>query len=337
MSNGWRVAVVGATGVYGETLLKVLGSREFAVDRLEAVASGASIGRTVEFRHEEQGITALESFDFRAVDFALFAVPAGVALEHAPRAAESGAVVVDASAAFAGDDSVPVIATALNAEAVGDYAERRILRSPAGAALSLARVLRPVVVGPGLVSAHIAAYLAVAGAGRAAIDELAAQCTQLLNGRPVPTAGPAFAARIAFNCIPTVGLVGDDGRTEAERWVTDDLAELAGVPASAIHFSAVHVPAFYGDGFALDFSTRAEAPTADLAALFAAVPGLGLPGGNAPTPAGDAAEQDEVLIGRLRSAAGGQRDHSLWIAADNLRQSALNTVTLVEVLARDHF
>jgi aspartate-semialdehyde dehydrogenase len=338
MSNGWRVAVVGATGVCGETLLKVLGSREFAVDRLDAVASGASIGRTVEFRHEEQGITALENYDFRSVDFALFAVPADVALAHAPRAAEAGAVVVDASAAFAGDDSVPMVAMAFDADAAGDYADRRILRSPAGAALSLARVLRPVANGPGLSAAHIAGYLAVAGAGRAAIDELAAQCTQLLNGRPVPTAGPAFAARIAFNCIPTVGLVGDDGRTEAERWIVDDLAHLIGVPATAIHFSAVHVPAFYGDGFALDLATRAAAPAEVLAGLFAASPGLSLPGGSAPTPAGDAAEQDEVLIGRLRSAAGGgQRDHSLWIAADNLRQSALNTVTLVEVLARDHF
>jgi aspartate-semialdehyde dehydrogenase len=337
MKNGWRVAVVGATGVYGETLLKVLGGGTLPVDRLIAVASGASLGRTVEFRNEEQGITALEGFDFGAVDFALFAVPAEVALAHAPRAAEAGAVVIDASIAFATDDSVPAVAAGINAAAIGDYAERRILRTPAGAALALARVLRPLAEGPGVVAVHIAGYLAVAGAGRAAIDELAAQCMQLLNGRPVPVAGPAFAARIAFNCIPSVGLVGDDGRTEAERWVVDDLAALTRVAPTSIQFSAAHVPAFYGDGFAVDVATLADVPAPELSRLFASAPGLLLPPGHAPTPAGDAADRDDVLVGRLRTAAGGHRDHSLWIAADNLRQSALNTVTLVEVLARDHF
>lgn len=337
MSNGWRIAVVGATGVYGETLLKVLGGSTLPIERLVAVASGASLGRTVEFRDEEQGITALESFDFGAVDFALFAAPAEVALAYAPRAAEAGAVVIDASIAFAGDESVPAVAAAVNVAAIGDYAERRILRTPAGAALGLARALRPLALGPGIAAVHVAGYLAVAGAGRAAIDELAAQCMQLLNGRPVPVAGPAFTARIAFNCIPTVGLVGDHGRTETERWIGDDLAALTALEPASIRFSAAYVPTFYGDGFALDVTTLADVPAPELAGFFASAPGLVLPAGHAPTPAGDAADRDEVLVGRLRTAAGGQRDHSLWIAADNLRQSALNTVTLVEVLARDHF
>ena len=214
MSSGWRVAVVGATGVYGETLIRLLEARETRVAEFRAVASERSVGRHVEFRGDEYPVESLDGFDFSKVDFALFALPAELAARYAPLAAEAGAIVVDASLAYAEDDDVPLVAADLNPAALDGFRDRQIVRGPAPAALGLAAVLAPLAESVGLAAVTIAGYHAVVGAGRGAVDELAAQCGQLLNGRPVPAPGPVFASRIAFNCIALAGALQADGRTE---------------------------------------------------------------------------------------------------------------------------
>ncbi len=338
MDNGWRVAVVGATGVFGETLIRVLEARESAVAEFHAVASERSVGKHVEFRGDEYPVHALTAFDFSKVDFALFAVPAEIALQYAPLAAEAGAVVVDASLAFAGDDAVPMVAAEFNPRALDDFRDRQIVRSPAPMALSLIAALAPIASAAGLVEVTVAGYHAVAGAGRGALDELAAQCGQLLNGRPVPAPGPVFTTRIAFNSIALAGLLEADGRTEVERSVESDLRRLLGDAGIAINYMAVWVPAFYGDGAAVQLKLADPISGAALEQLLAGVPGLvATPGAAVPTPANQGADQDDVHLGRLRSSGGDDTGHGFWLVADNLRRTANNSVKLVEVLARDHF
>jgi len=338
MNNGWRVAVVGATGVYGETLIRVLEARESPVTELRAVASERSVGRNVEFRGDEVPVEALAGFDFSKVDFALFALPAELALEYAPIAAEAGCVVVDASLAFVGDPDVPVVAAQVNPEALDGFRNRQIVRSPAPAAQGLVVALAPIARAAGLVEVGIAGYHAVVGAGRGAVDELAAQCGLLLNGRPVPVAGPVFPGRIAFNCIAATGRIGADGRTDAERAVEDDLRLLLALPDLQIGYTAVWVPTFYGDGAAVQLTTGSAVSGAALRALLDPVEGLAVePDGLVPTPAGQGADQADVYLGRLRQTAAGDRGHAFWVVADHLRRTANNSVTLVEVLARDHF
>jgi aspartate-semialdehyde dehydrogenase len=337
MNNGWRVAVAGATGVLGEALLKVLGERDLKLVELHALCSEASIGRSVEYRNAEHGLAGLERFDFGQVDVALLALPEGVAGPVARRAAEAGTLVVDASRCFVGDDEVPSVAAALDLTPLNDLGQGRIVRTPAASALVLARALRPLAGAAGLEAVRCTACLAVSGAGRAGIDELAAQCTQLLNGRPVPLPGPAFAARVAFNCLPTAGALGEQGLTDHEQWVTEDLARLLGLAPVAIRYRAVVVPAFYGDGYWLEATTQEPLSPLEFTARLKATSGLEVEVGHAPTPAVDAAGTDLVCVGRLSSAAGAVREHHFWVAADALRQAAANSVTLVEVLAREHF
>ena len=338
MNNGWRVAVVGATGVYGETLIRVLEARECAVTEFRAVASERSVGRQVEFRGDEYPVEALAGFDFSKVDFALFALPPDVALEYAPLAAEAGAIVVDASLAYADDPDVPVVAAEFNVEALDGFRDRQIVRSPTPAALSLLVALAPLAREVGLCEVSIAGYHAVVGAGRGAVDELAAQCGLLLNGRPVPVAGPVFQSRIAFNCIALAGALGPDGRADVERAAEADLRLLLGTPELELVYTAVWVPAFYGDGAAVQLKTREPIAGAALEALLGAVSGLSMvPGAAVPTPAAQGADQDDVHLGRLRVTGEHDRGHAFWLVADNLRRSANNSVKLVEVLARDHF
>ena len=338
MNNGWRVAVVGATGVYGETLIRVLEARESTVAEFHAVASERSVGRHVEFRGDEYPVHALAAFDFSKVDFALFAVPASVAAQYAPLAAEAGAVVVDSSLAFAGDEAVPMVAAEFNPRALDDFRDRQIVRSPAPTALSLIAALAPIAAAAGLAQITVAGYHAVAGAGRGALDELAAQCGQLLNGRPVPAPGPGFSSRIAFNTIALTGLLEADGRTEVERVVEADLRQLLGGAEIAISYTAVWVPAFYGDGAAVQLTLDEALSAEALEQLLGGVPGLvATPGAAVPTPANQGADQDDVHVGRLRATGTDGRGHAFWLVADNLRRTANNSVKLVEVLARDHF
>lgn len=338
MSSGWRIAVAGASGVYGEALLRALEAGPLSASGVRVLASAASAGQGVEVGGEDVALEALEGFDFAAVDCALFAVPADVARVHVPLAAEAGAFVLDASAAYAGDAGTPLAGAGGDVSWLAAAREARIARMPQAMAQTLAQVLGPIAQAAGLEAVRVAGYHAVAGAGRAAIEELAGQCRLLLNGRPAGAPGPAFARRIAFNCLPAAGAAGEGRGSDAERQVEDDLLALLDGPAPAISYHGVYVPSFFGDGAVVHLTTSSPISSAALGELLAQAPGVGhAPAGPEPTPALEATDHDRVLVGALREGGDRGRDHSFWIAADNLRRSAVRTVGVLQALAQGDF
>jgi aspartate-semialdehyde dehydrogenase len=335
MSKEWKIAVVGATGLVGESLLKVLAERRFPVAAIHALASDRSLGRTVEFGDDELRVGDVATFDFATVDFALFAASEAAAQEHVPRALEAGCTVVDASAAFRADPDVPLIVPAVNGEALGRLGERRLVACPGGAAVALVTVLCPLHAAVGVERVNVVSLQAVSGAGREAVEDLASQCAQLLNGRS-PGPSPHFGAQIAFNVIPQIGTPDADGATAEEDALAFETQKILGDPAIKVNATALRVPVFFGDGLAVHLETREPLTVGRARELLAQAPGLVL--ADAPTPQDAVADPGAVAVGRLRADRTHPRGLDLWLAADNVRRgSAANTVDVVEVLVRDCF
>lgn len=335
MSRSWRIAVVGAEGLVGEAILKALEERRFPVSDLHALAAEGALGRTVEFDDDEVPVVDVATFDFASVDLALFASDAELAMLHVERALDSGCTVVDASGAYRADPDVPLIVPAVNADRLADLGDRRLVASPGGAAVALASVLHPLRFAAGLERVDVVSLEAASGAGRGAVEDLAGQCAQLLNGRTPGTSG-YFPAQLAFSAIPLVGAEDADGTTAGERALAEETAKILGESATNVTVTAVRLPVFFGDGLVVHLATREPLSIGRATELLGGVPGIRLE--SAPTLQDAVAAPEAILIGRLRQASGNPHLLEFWVAADNVRRgSASNTVDIVEVLVRDLF
>lgn len=335
MSRQVRVAVVGATGLVGEALLGALAERGVPVAELHALASDRSVGREVDFGDDRVKVDDLAAFDFERADLVLCAGTAAVAREYVPRALDAGCAVVDASPEFRDAPEVPLVVPAVNGRALEGLGERRLVASPGGATVALVSALQPLQARVGIDRVNVVSLESVSGAGRDAVEELAAQCAQLLNGRSIAPSR-AYPTQLAFNCIPLVGMADDGGATTEETALERETRKILGDPGIKVNATAVRVPVFFGDGLAVHLETREPLPLAEVRRTLAAAPGLDLTD-TAPTPV-TAAPEGRVAVGRLREDRTHPRGIDFWIVADNVRRgSALNTVEIVEVLVRDYF
>jgi aspartate-semialdehyde dehydrogenase len=239
---GVRVAVVGATGGVGREVLQALAERRFPADEVVALASERSAGGMVSFGEQDLRVDPLASHDFAGIDLALFAADARVAREHAPRAARAGARVVDGSSAFRLEPRVALVSADLDRG--GGPGERgAIVAVPGAVAGMVATALRPLRDLAPLRRVVIATYESVAGAGKAAMDELFDQTRAVYVNQPIER--EHFTKQIAFNVIPHVEAFGDDGFTAAETALAAELRKLLGAELRAVA-TCVRVPVFIG-------------------------------------------------------------------------------------------
>ncbi|MFZ1295703.1 MAG: aspartate-semialdehyde dehydrogenase [Pseudomonadales bacterium] len=185
MSRTFDVAVVGATGAVGECMLQILAERRFPVGKVYALASERSIGRTVQFGRQELDVENLADFDFEKVQIGLFSPGASVSAIYAPRAADAGCVVIDNTSQFRYDDDIPLVVPEVNAQALADYRNRNIIANPNCSTIQMLVALKPIYDAVGIERINVATYQAVSGTGKEALEELASQTANLLNGRPV--------------------------------------------------------------------------------------------------------------------------------------------------------
>jgi aspartate-semialdehyde dehydrogenase len=339
MSDGLDVAVVGATGLVGETLVQVLEERTFPVARLHLLAEPRGLGRRVEFRGASAPVGALAEFDFARVKLAFFAASATTAREHAPRAAAAGALVIDLSSAFRDDPQVPLVVPEVNSHALSRTPARGIIANPLSGAIQLAVALKPLHQQVGIERINVCTYQAVSGAGRAALEELASQSAALLSGRG-PVEAHVLPKQIAFNCLPQVDEFEDNGYTREELKLHRELKRLLEDEALAVNATAVRVPVFYGNSQAVHLTTRTRITVADVRTLYESASGVTVldelrPGGY-PTAATEAANRDTVYVGRIREDMSYERGLNLWIVADNVRKGgATNAVQIAESWIRD--
>lgn len=339
MSKSFDVCVVGPTTLVGETLLELLEARTFPIGNLWLVDLGENEATPINFRGEDHIVRPLEDFDFASCALAFFCVDPVVAKEYVPKAVEAGTVVIDDSDAFRRENDVPLVVPEINAEALADYAARRIVASPNSCATFMAMVLKPIQEAFGLRAVNAVTLQSVSGVGKAAVEELAEQSMGLFNQQAITP--NVFPKQMAFNLLPQIGAVESDGGTREEHKIAEETQRLLQNYNISIDVTAVRAPVFYGHAVALHVATDRAGTAEELHEILENIDGLMVydmaEAGGYPTPVVEAAMNDPVLVGRIRARSGGLPGFNLWVVADNSRKgSALNMVQIAEKLVEKY-
>ncbi len=339
MSKAVDVAVVGATGAVGETMISILEERDFPVGRLYPLASQRSAGSKIMFKNKSHMVQDLASFDFAQVQIALFSAGGGVSAEYAPVAAQAGCVVIDNTSHFRNEPDIPLIVPEVNAHAIGAYTARNIIANPNCSTIQMVVALKPIHDAAGIERINVCTYQAVSGTGKSAIEELATQTANLLNAKSVEAS--VYPKQIAFNVLPHIDEFQDNGYTREEMKMVWETRKILEDDAIQVNPTAVRVPVFYGHSEAVHIETREKISAEAVRALMQKAPGVELLdercAGGYPTAVTEAAGHDPVYVGRIRDDISHPRGINFWVVADNVRKgAALNSVQIAEVLLRDY-
>ena len=337
--DAYRGAVVGATGLVGETMLQILEERKFPVAELIPLASERSVGKTVSFAGKTHRVRDLAKFDFQGVDLGLFSAGGSVSGEHAPRAGAAGCIVIDNTSKFRYDADIPLIVPEVNPGAIPEYRKRNIIANPNCSTIQMVVALKPIHDAAGITRINVATYQSVSGAGRRSVETLAAQTTQLLNAKTVETVGGA--KQIAFNVVPHIDDFQENGYTKEEMKMVWETRKILGDDAIQVNPTAVRVPVFFGHSEAVHVETRRKISAREVRALLEKAPGVTVVDearlGGYPTAVTDGANHDPVYVGRIREDISCERGINLWVVSDNIRKgAALNSVQIAELLIRDY-
>ncbi|WP_424683191.1 aspartate-semialdehyde dehydrogenase [Frateuria sp. YIM B11624] len=338
--SSYKVAMVGATGAVGETLLGILAERDFPVGELVPLASERSAGEKISFGGKQVTVRNLADYDFEGVDIAFFSAGGSVSREHAPRAAAAGAVVIDNTSEFRYQDDVPLVVAEVNPHAIADYTTRGIIANPNCSTMQMLVALAPIHRAVGIERINVATYQSVSGAGRSGMEELGRETAALLSFQDVEP-GKKFPKQIAFNVIPHIDEFQPNGYTKEEMKMVWETRKILEDDSIAVNPTAVRVPVFYGHAEAVHVETRDRIGADEARALLEQAEGVVVmderkPGGY-PTPVGDAAGKDPVFVGRIREDISHERGLDMWIVADNIRKgAALNAVQIAERLIEDY-
>ena len=333
----FKVAVVGATGAVGETMLALLAERKFPVSKLVALASERSAGGEVAFGNNEVMVHDLATFDPAGIDIALFSAGSEVSKQYAPKFAAAGAVVIDNSSAFRRDDDVPLVVAEVNPEALRNR-PRGIIANPNCSTMQMLVALAPMHRAANIERINVATYQSVSGAGRSAMEELGRQTAGLLNFHSVEP--EVYPVQIAFNVIPHGGDFLDNGYTSEEMKLVWETRKILGDESIGVNATVVRVPVFYGHSEAVAIETRDKLTAADARELLRKAPGIELVDEPVavgyPTPVTHASGPDPVYVGRIREDLSHPRGLNLWIVADNIRKgAALNAIQIAELIAAE--
>lgn len=335
----FNVAVVGATGAVGETLISILEERNFPVNQLFPLASERSAGSKVMFNGKPVTVGNLAEFDFSQAQIGLFSAGGSISAEFAEKAGKAGCIVIDNTSHFRYESDVPLVVPEVNPGAIAGYTSRNIIANPNCSTIQMLVALKPIHDAVGITRINVATYQAVSGTGKSAIEELAGQTAALLNGRDIDC--KVYPKQIAFNVLPHIDDFQDNGYTKEEMKMVWETHKILGDDSIGVNPTCVRVPVFYSHSEAVHIETREPITEEAVRKLMKSAPGVTLldkrePGGY-PTPVGDSAGKDEVLVGRIRKDISHANGMNLWIVGDNVRKgAALNSIQIAEVLIKDY-
>ncbi|GAL34745.1 aspartate-semialdehyde dehydrogenase [Vibrio maritimus] len=337
MSQQFNIAVFGATGAVGETMVEVLQEREFPMGDIYLLASERSEGKTYRINGKTVKVENVENFDWSQVHIALFSAGGEQSAKWAPIAADEGVVVIDNSSNFRYDYDVPLVVPEVNPEAIAEFRNRNIIANPNCSTIQMLVALKPIHDAVGIERINVTTYQSVSGAGKSGIDELAGQTAMLLNGKPVEP--KAFSQQIAFNCIPQIDQFMDNGYTKEEMKMVWETQKIFNDPNLMVNPTCVRVPVFYGHAEAVHLETSAPISAEEVVQLLEQAEGVEVfHGEDMPTQVRDAGGKDHVMVGRIRNDISHHSGVNLWVVADNVRKgAATNAVQIAEVLIRDYF
>jgi aspartate-semialdehyde dehydrogenase len=326
MTDQLRVAVVGATGVVGTTMLELLREREFPAAEIVPFATERSAGRELKGGLTVQALN--QEADLDGFDIALFSAGAGTSREWAARFMQHGATVIDNSSAFRRDPAIPLVVADVNPDALEGHSG--LIANPNCSTMQLMVALAPIHRAAGLERVIVATYQSVSGTGKKAVDELDNQAHANLHGMDMPEP-EVYPEPIAFNLIGAAGNFADgDDHTDEERKMMFETRKILDDQSIGVAVTCVRVPVRICHSEAVNLQTREPLSAGEARVLLEQTPGVIVE--DVPTPL-RAAGRDEVFVGRIRRDESHPRALSLWVVADNLRKgAATNAVQIAEVL-----
>ena len=339
MSKTYDVAVVGATGAVGETMMRVLEERNFPVGTLYPLASERSEGKIVQFKGKNIRVQNLAEFDFSKVQIGLFSAGGSISAEFAPKAAAAGCVVIDNTSHYRYEKDIPLVVPEVNPDKIAEYKTRGIIANPNCSTIQMLVALKPIHDAVGIERINVATYQAVSGTGKEAIEELAVQTRDLLNGQP--TKAEVYPKQIAFNALPHIDVFQENGYTKEEMKMVWETKKIFGDDSIEVNPTCVRIPVFYGHYEAVHIETRAKISAQQVTELLQAAPGITVldtrQDGGYPTAVTDAADKDDTFVGRIREDISHPRGINLWVVADNVRKgAATNSVQIAEQLIKHY-
>jgi aspartate-semialdehyde dehydrogenase len=293
----------------------------------------------LKFKNKSIKVSDLAEFDFSKVQIGLFSAGGSISEIYAPKAAAAGCIVIDNTSHFRYDDDIPLVVPEVNPEAIAGYTTRNIIANPNCSTIQMLVALKPIHDAVGIKRISVSTYQAVSGTGKSAIEELAGQTAQLLNGREAKT--EVYPQQIAFNALPQIDVFLENGYTKEEMKMVWETKKIFADEEIGVSATCVRVPVFYGHSEAVQIETKKEISETDARALLESAAGVTViderSDGGYPTAVKHASGQDDVFVGRLRKDISMPNGLNLWVVSDNVRKgAALNSVQIAEVLIKDY-
>lgn len=350
--DGYKVAVVGATGAVGNVMISVLERRSFPVREIVLLASGRSTGRTLKFGGKEQPVQELTEDSFEGVEIGLFSAGGSISAKFAPIAADAGCIVIDNTAHFRMDPDVPLVVPEVNPDAIAQYTKKNIIANPNCSTIQMVVVLKPLHDEANIKRVVVSTYQSVSGTGKDALEEMLLQSRDMACGiawtkddgldklskaiEPFKTvATKVYPYRIGFECLPHIDVFLENDYTKEEMkmaWETGKILD----PAIRLTATTVRVPTFFGHSESVNVETEKKITADKARELLAKAPGVKLmddPSRNLYPLTALAAGEDDTLVGRIREDESIDNGLNLWIVSDNiLKGAALNAVQIAEIL-----
>lgn len=329
----YNVALIGATGMVGESLISILQEREFPVNQLYPLASKRSLGKQVEFNSQPIEVIDLEEFDFNGIDFCFFSAGSKVSDQYAPIAANAGAIVIDNTSRYRYEDDIPLIVPEVNSSFLKNYKKRNIIANPNCSTIQLMVALAPIHLHSPIKKINIATYQSVSGAGRSAVELLNRQLKDI--NYPEKNDNPLFA----HNVIPQIGDIQDNGYTLEEMKLVWETKKILGSDDIKVNATAVRVPVRVGHAEAVTIKTESKINLSLIKDLLSKAPNIKLFNDESyPMSILHGEGTDQVFVGRIREDLSTKNSINLWIVADNIRKgAALNSIQIAETIIKSYF
>jgi len=330
----YNVAVVGATGLVGRTMLSILEERNFPVDKVYALASSRSVGTRIPFKDGELVVGDLETFNFNLAKIGFFSAGASISAIYAPKAVDAGCVVIDNTSKFRYEDDIPLVVSEVNPHAIGDYKNRGIIANPNCSTIQMVVALNPLHKAAEIKRVVVSTYQSTAGAGAKGMNELLNQTRAWANGEALEVS--SFPSQILFNLFPHVDIFMENGYTKEEMKMINETKKIMNAPNMGISATCVRVPVLRSHSEAVWIETEKKITPEEAREILKKSPGLIVrdepANGGYPMP-WDVDETVETFVGRIREDFSHPKGLTFWVVADNLNKgAALNSIQIAEVL-----
>jgi len=335
MSDGWNIALLGATGAVGDALLELLSERQFPVGELFPLASERTAGQTIRYNGKSMLVRDAAEFDWSQVQLAFFVAGKDASAKYAEEAANQGCLVIDSSGLFAMENDIPLVVPSVNPDVLMHYRNRNIVAVADSLTSQLLTAIKPLTELAGLSRLHVTSLLSVSALGKAAVDDLAGQSARLLNG--IPAEEGIFSKQLAFNLLPMLN--DNEGSVLEERRLVDQVRKVVQDDGLHISVSCVQSPVFYGHAQVVHLEglrpitadeARSELENADDINLSEE--------DDFPTQVSDASGNSSLSIGCIRNDYGIPELIQFWSVADNVRfGGALMAVETAEKLIQEYW